>query len=272
MNLSAYLNRISYAGPLTPDLSTLNALHRAHLETIPFENIDILLERLLTMDVEAAFAKLVTCQRGGWCYEMNGLFGWALGELGFDVNRVSAGVRRAKRGDAMLGNHLCLMVRLDRDYLVDVGFGGAQIAAIPFEQGTTVHAPIQMTLAPLDDGYWRLYEGGPGAAHSYDFRPNHCDEAALSDRFKTQQTDPNSVFRQNLSVSRRFGWRLTRIRGLLFETLHPGRVERRVFTGPDDMLNVLRDVFELDEPDLARMWPSLWDRHQALFPHGSGSE
>lgn len=270
MNLSTYFERIAYRGPLDADLATLNALHRAHLEAIPFENIDVMLQTPLTMDVAAAYDKLVLRRRGGWCYEMNGLFGWALEELGFDVTRVSGGVRRAKRGDEMLGNHLCLMVRLDRDYLVDVGFGGAQIAAIPMVEDTTLHSPLQMTLAQVEDGYWRLHDGGPRAAHSYDFIPFFCAETRLANSFATQQSSPASVFRLNLSVSLREGRRLTRLRGLVYETLHPGRVARRIIESPDDLLTVLSDKFGIDHPSMADYWPKLLNRHKALYPHENG--
>lgn len=55
---------------------------------------------------------------------MNGLLGWALQEIGFDVTYQSGGLGRATRGDSALGNHLVLLVKLeDQDWVTDVGFG-----------------------------------------------------------------------------------------------------------------------------------------------------
>ena len=114
MELSAYLHRIHFDGSVRPDLATLRAIHRAHQYAVPFENLDVQLHRPLVLDPEASYEKIVCRRRGGWCYEMNGVMEWALKEIGFEVMRVSAGVMRIQAGDAQLGNHLCLLVRLDQ--------------------------------------------------------------------------------------------------------------------------------------------------------------
>src|SRR5262245_17536106 len=108
MKLAAYLDRIRLQGPVRPDFDTLRRVHLAHQLAVPFENLDVQLKRPLTTAVEASFEKIVARRRGGWCYEMNGLFGWALREIGFDVQRVGAGVMRERRGAEQMGNHLCL--------------------------------------------------------------------------------------------------------------------------------------------------------------------
>lgn len=92
--LAAYLARIGFVGDVRPDLETLTALHRAHVESIAWECIDCFLGRPTTRDPRAAFDKIVTGGRGGWCYEMNGLFGWMLEAIGFSVTRLAAGVMR----------------------------------------------------------------------------------------------------------------------------------------------------------------------------------
>lgn len=74
MDVDAYLVRIGYEGRLEPTPETLYALHRAHLLAIPYENLDIHLGRPLTLSLPDIFDKLVTQKRGGWCFEMNGLF------------------------------------------------------------------------------------------------------------------------------------------------------------------------------------------------------
>src|SRR5262245_34213020 len=122
MKLAAYLDRIRFEGPVRPDLDTLRRVHLAHRLAVPFEDLDGQLLRPLTTSFPQAFDKIVTRRRGGWCYEQNGVLGWALQEMGFDVQRLSAGVMREKLGDAQLGNHLCVLVMLDQPYLADVGF------------------------------------------------------------------------------------------------------------------------------------------------------
>jgi len=79
VNLQSYLDRIAFLGHPRPDLDTLTRLHRGHVENIPYENLDVQFVRPVTRDPAAIFEKLVTRRRGGWCYEMNGLLGWAFG-------------------------------------------------------------------------------------------------------------------------------------------------------------------------------------------------
>ena len=86
MNLQAYLHRINYRGEQTPTAATLCQLHRAHLLAAPFENLDIHLGRPIVLDQDALFDKIVRRRRGGFCYELNGLFALLLRELGFEVD------------------------------------------------------------------------------------------------------------------------------------------------------------------------------------------
>ena len=270
MILSDYLKRIDYSGPVQADLETLNALIDAHVRAVPFENLDIHAGRPVVNTVEAAYEEIVTRKTGGWCYEMNALFGWVLGEIGFDVTRVSGGVRRPKLGDAAFGNHLCLMVRLELDYLVDVGFGGSQIAAIPLEKAETLHPPLRMALDQSEDGYWRLQEGGWGSAMSFDFRAEPADEALLARQHDAQISDPNSIHRKTLTAKIRDGRAYHTLRGRMLETNHPGRKETRAITSKAEMREVLWDLFGLHEPELDRLWPAMTARHKQLFPHAGG--
>src|SRR5882724_471677 len=123
MNVSAYLHRIGYSGPHTPTLGTLRQIHRAHLETVPFENLDISLGLPIVLDQDAFVHKIVEENRGGFCYELNGALAALLREMGFRVTLLSA---RAPKKDGSPGpefDHLTLRVDLDQPWLVDVGFG-----------------------------------------------------------------------------------------------------------------------------------------------------
>src|SRR5919109_1202974 len=98
MNIQAYLDRIGYRGPLEPTAETLRALHVAHLLGVPFENLNIGMGWPIVLDEAALFDKIVVRRRGGFCYELNGLFAALLRELGFDVTLLSAGVARQDGG------------------------------------------------------------------------------------------------------------------------------------------------------------------------------
>lgn len=121
--IETYLQRINYTGPLALSAEALRALHQAHLLAIPFENLDIHLGRPIIPDEATFYRKIVEQRRGGFCYELNGLFAWLLRQLGFDVTLLSA---RVTNGNGTFGpefDHLTLLVQLEERWLADVGFG-----------------------------------------------------------------------------------------------------------------------------------------------------
>lgn len=123
MDIEAYLKRIGYSGSLNPNSTTLTELHRAHMLSVPFENLDIHIGRAITLDEEKILHKIVSASRGGFCYELNGAFGTLLRALGFEVSMLSAGVARADGSFGPPFDHMTLLVELDEPWLADVGFG-----------------------------------------------------------------------------------------------------------------------------------------------------
>src|SRR6185436_18299602 len=97
MHATTYLERIRYDGETTPSVETLRRIHRAHMLAVPFENLDIHLGIPIALSVPAFYEKIVDRKRGGFCYELNGLFAWLLAELGFSVTLLSARVFAAGR-------------------------------------------------------------------------------------------------------------------------------------------------------------------------------
>jgi N-hydroxyarylamine O-acetyltransferase len=268
LELSAYLRRIRFDGSVRSDLATLRAIHRAHQYAIPFENLDVLLRRPVVLDVEANYDKIVRQRRGGWCYELNGVMGWALKEIGFEVMRMSAGVMRVRAGDAVLGNHLCLLVCLDQRYLVDVGFGGSLVEPLPLSASEREDRPYRLGLSELDDNYWRFAEMAPGDgdAFSFDFRVAPADEALLARKCQFLQTDPASPFVQNLVVQRRAAADThLSLRGRVLAATHATGVDKKLLNSADELVATLRDSFDLDAPEAATLWPSISARHEALF-------
>lgn len=179
MKLEDYLTRIDYRGPVRANLDCLNAIHRLHLLNIPYENVEVQLEHVLDMDLSRIFEKMVDRRRGGWCYEMNGLLGWALGEIGFDVVRMVGAVTRKERGDETLGNHLVLKVDLDEPYLVDVGLGNGLVEPIPIRPGRFTQGHRKFRLERLSDGLWRFHNSAGAMPTDFDFLFAPADEALL---------------------------------------------------------------------------------------------
>ncbi|MDP3737402.1 MAG: arylamine N-acetyltransferase [Hyphomonadaceae bacterium] len=267
MDVAAYLDRIGFAGTARPDFDTLTALHRAHLKAIPFENIDVQLKRPLGVGIEEAYDKIVRRRRGGWCFEMNGLMGWALRELGFDVTRLTASVMR-ESGDGPAGNHLCLNVWLAEPWLVDVGFGGSLHTPLQLRRMERTDAPFRVALDETANGGWRYTEQAHGDPFSFDFRDQPADEPLMARTCQQLQTDPASPFVRNLVVQQRSSDTHFTLRGRVFEITTPARRDKRLVNSADELVAVLRERFALDVPEAASLWPAIEARHAALFPAG----
>lgn len=266
MRLDAYLSRIGFSGRPRPDLASLQALMRAHLLAIPFEAVDVHLGAPLDLDPARIYDKIVERKRGGWCYEMNGLFGWALGELGFDVTRLAGGVMREQAGDGQIGNHLCLLVSCkEGPQLVDVGFGGSLFAPIPFAPGAHHHAPFDIGLAETGDGYWRFEEAAADGPFSFDVALAPADEALLAAKCAFLQTDPQSPFVQNLVVQKRGDERHFSLRGRVVTEISAAGKTKRLLADADELVGALKALFALDLPAAARLWPAIVRRHETLF-------
>lgn len=122
MNITQYLERINYVEPLQPTFEVLSKLQRLHLSYVPFENLDI--HNRIRIDLSNLFDKIVTRKRGGFCYELNGLFYQLLKEIGFTLKMVSVRVYDPKKGYSPEFDHMALIATIAGDsYLVDVGFG-----------------------------------------------------------------------------------------------------------------------------------------------------
>lgn len=213
LQLREYLDRIGFAGTPAPDLATLRALHRRHVEAISWENLDCFAGVPTGRDPAAAFEKIVRRGRGGWCFEMNGLFAWMLESIGFEVTRLAAGVMRETMGDEALGNHLAVLVRLERVWLADVGLGAGLIEPLPLAQGEYRQRYMTYRLERLGGDWWR-FRNQPGLLPpSFDFSTSLTDEALLEARCRWLQSDPASPFVQNPVVQRHFPDRLESLVG-----------------------------------------------------------
>ncbi|HMB24424.1 MAG TPA: arylamine N-acetyltransferase, partial [Anaerolineales bacterium] len=110
MDIPLYLARIQYTQPLQPDAQTLRELHLAHMLNVPFENLDIGLKRPIRLSEAALWDKIIVQRRGGFCYELNGLFALLLKEIGFRVTYLNARVYNREGSLGIDFDHLTLLV------------------------------------------------------------------------------------------------------------------------------------------------------------------
>src|SRR4029453_4847853 len=130
-----YLRRLRLGDPGEPSVAALQALHKAHVERVAYEALDIQLHRPTSIDPYESAERIVRGQRGGYCYHLNGAFSLLLSHLGYDVVWHRAGVENhtgAAAPGADRANHLALTIHgLESEncpsgiWLVDVGLGDA---------------------------------------------------------------------------------------------------------------------------------------------------
>lgn len=253
-----YLRRIGHAGPVRADSDTLAALHRAHLATVPYENLGIQLGRVPALTREALFRRVVDERRGGFCFELNGAFGLLLAELGFEVRFVRAAVNRLRDGESAWGNHLALLVGTERGpMLADVGFGDGFLAPLPLAIGSHPQPPFEFQLRRDLAGVWHLVHHQAGIAPGFEFRTEPSTLADFAPRCTALATDPASPFVRTLTVQQpRADHSLSlRARSLTRSAL-AGR-DTRELTDVDEFAAVLADEFglpPLPRNEIGQLW------------------
>lgn len=200
MDVAAYLERIGYRGTLEPTVATLRGLHRAHMLAVPFENLDIHgARRHISLDADALFAKVVGQRRGGFCYELNGLFGALLRTLGFDVQllsgRVLSGTREGPEFD-----HLLLLVTIDGErWVADVGFGDSSLEPLRLEDEGPQGCPMGAWKLTREGTTWAMWGLGPNGqwVERYRFSLTPHSLAEFAEMCEYHQTSPESPFTRN---------------------------------------------------------------------------
>jgi len=200
MILQQYLERIKIAKVQEANYSFLEKLQVSHLTNIPFENIDIRQSRNISLDEEHLFNKIVVRKRGGFCYELNGLFRWLLRSLNYNVS-ITAGRVYIVSEDRFTPkfDHMALLVHLDKTYIVDVGFGDCFRKPIAIPAGTVEDVSgnyrvvalnsdqNSYVIQKLEEGNWRPV---------YSFTTYSRKMADFAEMCQYNQTSPKSHFTQ----------------------------------------------------------------------------
>jgi N-hydroxyarylamine O-acetyltransferase len=208
MDIRAYLKRIQYAEPVKPDVQTLYGLHQAHMHHVPFENLDIGLKRPILLADAALWDKIIVHNRGGFCYELNGMFARLLEEIGFGVTHLNARVFNREGGLGIEFDHLALLVEVPNQpeyWLADVGFGDSFSEPLRFEeQGEQIQGLRAYRLEQTTDGYvtWqRNYDGSWERHYFFDLQPHTFPEEYES-ACTYHQISPLSSFTRGSIISR----------------------------------------------------------------------
>jgi Arylamine N-acetyltransferase len=178
------------------------------MQNVAFENLDIGLKRPIYLTDEALWNKIVLQKRGGFCYELNGLFAWLLKEIGFDVTYLNARVYDREGELGIDFDHLALLVEVPNEttrWLADVGFGDSFNLPLIFEErGEQVQGLRSYRIEQITDGFvtWQKnYDGSWERQYFFDLQPRKFPtdyEPACS----YHQTSPESSFTRGSIISR----------------------------------------------------------------------
>jgi len=245
-DIQAYLDRIGCQGPLAPTAETLCALQVAHLQTVPFENLSIHAGQPIVLDTDSLFEKVVVQRRGGFCYELNGLFAGLLRALGFTVGMLSAEVARADGSFSPEYDHMALLVTLADRWLADVGFGDSFREPLRLDergeqdQGDRTYrieedAPFFIVLQRQGaDGPWERQ-------YRFTLQPHEFPDYAARCLF--HQTSPESHFTQKRVCSLATPDGRVTLSDLRLITTRAGVRQERMLENEEEYAATLNDLF-----------------------------
>jgi N-hydroxyarylamine O-acetyltransferase len=196
MDLKAYFERLGYLDRLEANMQTLFAIQRAHLYSVPFENLDIHLGREIHLDLPRLYKKIVVDRRGGYCFELNGLLAIMLTQVGFKVTQLSASSANADGTYKAEFEHLALMVgsanQPGPDWLVDVGWGDGPLEPLALENDIEQERAGRVYRLRQEEGNFLL--GKWFKHYRFDLTPHELREFEGMNRYF--QTSPDTMFTQ----------------------------------------------------------------------------
>ncbi|MFI5617118.1 arylamine N-acetyltransferase [Streptomyces sp. NPDC051567] len=281
LDLDAYLRRIGYDGELAPTLDVLRALTRAHIRSIPFEVVEIVLGRPVSLDLQDLQDKLVHQRRGGYCYEHSLLFAAALERVGFGVTGLASRVRIGSdvirpATHAMLRVETAETAGTGRVWVCDPGFGRNPLEPVELADGagsTTDDWGFRLrraTTATGDSEYAMQTRGADGwfDLHAFTLDQRYPQDWLVANHFLS--THARSPFAGRLVAQRMNEREHHFLDGTtLTTTLPDGTATARRYT-PQEIPELLDDLFEVevDRADHARLVARVCAAHQAptMYP------
>lgn len=245
--LPRYFQRIGYQGDARVDATTLAEMMRCQLFSVPFENLDVQAGKIVSLVPEDIVEKIIDRQRGGYCYEVNGIFSMALRALGIPFRFIAARpmfypVRRPK-------THMAIIATVDgADWLCDLGFGSYGIRA-PMRLGLLdVDVPQDADMFKLsrsDSGEYLLqaYAGGQWLnQYGFDLSPQEWIDFEPANYMNS--THPGAIFVQKLVVVLHNPQGRDILVGSNLKTVTNGEIEERVLDA-DELGRILGRKFGL---------------------------
>ncbi|WP_431773674.1 arylamine N-acetyltransferase family protein [Streptomyces cucumeris] len=259
-----YLERLRVPRPGRPTTTALFALHRAHVERVPYETLEIQLGRPTSIDPGESVERILG-GRGGYCYHLNGAFAALLSSLGYRVTWHLAGVQAGADSPAGAnGNHLALTVACEgRTWFADVGLADALYTPMPLREGTYSQAGMTFGLRASEaaPGGWRFDHDPQGSFPGMDFRAGPASPADFMAQHEYLSTSPESPFATTACVFRRDAHGVDVLRGCVLTRIDGEGRRKHELTTDEAWFAVLRARFGLALDDLSGSERhGLWNR------------
>lgn len=259
MNLEAFFKRINFKGKANPDIETLSALQEKFLLSVPFENLDIHYGNLpVTLSLESVYEKIVNDNRGGICYECSNLMAWALREIGYSVDFISAQMMPSPVSAKLNDRHVLLKVAIDGyEYAVDVGNGQSFRHPLDLRGSNKDYIPegkafrfnnFEDETHPNSDLH-ALYYIGNGSGKNCEARFVFKNEARDLDYFQDAcdyaQTSPQSIFVKKPIASLALPDGRISVSPQVLRLTKNGTVTEIPLNSDEDFINCLKKRFNL---------------------------
>jgi N-hydroxyarylamine O-acetyltransferase len=251
INMDAYCQRIGHAGARRPTLAVLRDVLRRHPTAIPFENLDVLLGRRISLDPAALEQKLVRDRRGGYCFEQSTLMMHALRAIGFAVFPLIGRIRWQIPPDELTNlGHMRLLIELGGvSYIADPGLGSLTLTSpLELSEEGEQETPLDRRRLTRDGAFFleQVSFGGPWADVCI-FSPDPAPTPDFELGNWYYCTHPESIFVRNLVVARPEEDRRYSIFNREFSIRRPdGSSVKEMIASPGRLQELLKQHFGLD--------------------------
>ncbi|MFF2093313.1 arylamine N-acetyltransferase [Paenibacillus sp. NPDC058174] len=271
----SYLSRLGGFEAEPPTLPYLQRLHRAHVEKISWQTIDIFARRTISIDPQDS-VRLINDQRSGYCFQLNGAFSLLLRTLGFKVTYHDSGIQPVGLQPRIDSFHVGLLVELideqgqPQQWIADVGLGDMLYDPVPLLSGSYEQQGFVYSVTGSDvaEGGWRLVHT-PGYSYAgVDFAPEPLpDLNRFASRHHHYCHAPESPWLRVLLLQNRHAGGSNELRGCIWKSRTSSGVETTEITSKSQWFDIMAEVFneplaDYSAPDKDALWSKVSRMHE----------
>lgn len=273
--IQGYLARLGIREAQMPTKSFLFELHRAHVERIPWESVDIVAGSPASIDVKQS-VQLMIGGRSGYCFHLNGAFSELLRSLGYRVSRHRAGVQRLGEAPVINSFHLGLTVTLQEDdqaeekWIIDVGLGDLPYEPMPLVTGVYEQGPYtyKVMKSGVAENGWRVEHDAVASFSGVDFDPEVVGDLGIFDpKHEIYSRSAESPWINLFLVRQRHASGSNEVRGCIWSKRDLNGTVKTELETKSQWLEVLGDVFgerlvRYSSLERDELWKKVRDIHE----------